>query len=494
MLDLGFVQINTDQIVKGFNAFLFDQTIYQIAWDIFVLGGWLLLFWILLNFALDFYVDYRSGKYTADWKFVVLAIDVPQLNVQTPKAVEQLFTQLAGALESPDVGEKFRGGYVPREFSFEIISIEGYIQFIIRTEEKFRDLVEAAMYAQYPEAEISEVEDYIDSVPDKYPNTTHDMWGADFILAENDAYPIRSYTEFEHNISKDTVLKDPMGTFLESFSRIGAGEQMWFQIVIRPTDNKWKEKAIDAIKEFIGDKSLKKKKPSIFSSLTSGGIMGELKGLADEAQTQILGAVLGVGGAAAAAAEGEPPNNLKSMTPGQVKLVEEMEKKIGKIGFKTKLRAIYVARKEVFKPERGVHAMIGAINQFNIPNANSIVPGYGPGASYFMKDKRTAQRKMLIMNAYKKRKLKGPKNPYVLNIEELATIWHFPMSHVRTPLLQKAGAKQSEPPSNLPVELIAGISYSSREEPIDPQAPVQPIDSGYIVDSQGGFNSDQEFG
>lgn len=488
MLDLGFIQIDIDSITNGILLFFLGQSVLEIIWELFVIGGWIPLSWLLLTYALDFYTDYRSGKYTADWKFVVLAVDVPQLNVQTPKAVEQMFAHLAGALSTPNIADKYYDGYVQRNFSFEIVSIEGYIQFLVRTEASLRDLVEASIYAQYPEAEITEVEDYVAETPDKYPNSEYDMWGADFILAENDAYPIRSYTEFEHNISKDTVLKDPMGTFLESFSRIGQGEQMWFQIIIEPTTNKWKEKAINKIKEVIGDKSVGKKSPSFISNITSGGVLGEVKGIFDEAQSQIFGAIVGVGGAGDAGGDDKDQNNLKNMTPGQVKVVEAMEHKIGKIGFKTKLRAIYVARKEVFKPERGVHALIGAINQFNIPTANSIVPGFDPSASYFFKAKRIATRKNMIMSSYKKRKLKGAKDSYILNIEELATIWHFPMSHVRTPLVQKAGAKQSEPPSNLPVDIIRTWA----QEPLEEK---QSSISTPVTDADGGQQtSNQYFG
>ncbi len=474
MIDLGFIQIDIVGIFQNSINFFIAQPAEDVIWGLFILGGWLLLASLLLTFGLDFYVDYRTGKYTANWKFVLLAIDIPQLNVQTPKAVEQMFAHLAGALSTPNIADKYHDGYVQRNFSFEIVSIGGYIQFLVRTEEALRDLVEASIYAQYPEADITEVEDYVASAPDAYPNETHDMWGADFILAENDAYPLRSYIEFEHSISKDTVLKDPMGTFLESFSRIGPGEQMWFQIIIEPTTNKWKEKAINKIKEVIGDKSANAKQPSVFSKLTSGGVIGEFKGLFDEAQTQILGSVVGLGSGASGGDDSGDANNLRSMTPGQIKLVEAMEKKIGKIGFKTKLRAVYVAQKEVFRPERGVHALIGAINQFNIPSANSLVPGFDPSASYFFKEQRIASRKKLIMKTYKKRKLKGAKNSYILNIEELATIWHFPMSHVRTPLVQKAGAKQSEPPSNLPVEsLYPQKVYKAPEPESSIDSPIQ---------------------
>ncbi|HYE60169.1 MAG TPA: hypothetical protein VEA18_03220 [Candidatus Kapabacteria bacterium] len=82
------------------------------------------------------------------------------------------------------------------------------------------------------------------------------------------------------------------------------------------------------------------------------------------------------------------------------------------------------------------------------------------------------------MGAYKKRKLKAGANPFILNVSELATIWHFPMSHVKTPLLQKAQGKKAEPPAGLPVErLVPGIPVE------EPKATEQPTKRAYRTDS-----------
>ena len=412
--------------------------------DLLALGGYLFLVWLLLYAGLLMYTQYRKLHFTAHWKWVVLAVDMPALNIQTPKAVEQMFAHLAGAWNHVNIAEKFYHGFEQRTFSFEIISIEGYIQFIIRTEETFRELVEAAVYAQYPEAVITEIEDYVGGIPDKFPNETHDIWGADFGLEEADAYPIRSYREFEHNISKDTVLKDPMGTFLESFSRIGAGEQMWFQIVIEPISSHWKEHAMEEVKHLIGEAEHHKSSPIL--DAISNAPMRVLEGFGDQ--------IFGREASEHAAHEERPAdrNQLKFLTPGQVKVVEDIEKKISLIGFKTKMRGLYIARKEVFRPSRGFNALVGAINQFNVPTANSIVPKFTLHIFYFFTKRRTSERKRLLMKGYKNRKMKVGSSPCILNIEELATIWHFPMSHVKTPLLQKAQAKQAEPPAELPVE------------------------------------------
>lgn len=48
-----------------------------------------------------------------------------------------------------------------------------------------------------------------------------------------------------------------------------------------------------------------------------------------------------------------------------------------------------------------------------------------------------------------------------MNIEELATIWHFPMSHVKTPLVTKALTKQAEPPVGLPIEFLSAAGASA---------------------------------
>jgi len=477
---LGFYYLDTDLIINRINAFLAQDSLSVVS-QILASGGWLFFAFCLIYVIIYFYQEYRQEKFTHNWKWTLLAIDIPPLNVQTPMAVEQMFAQLAGAFGAPNIAEKYHDGYKQRWFSFEIVSLEGYIQFLIWTEESFRDLVEASVYAQYPDAEITEVEDYTGSVPNHFPNNEYDMWSADFTLSDHEGFPIRTYREFEHNISKDTVLKDPMGTFLESFSRLGPGEQMWFQIICEPTDNHWKENVIEKVKELIGDSSLKAHGGKNIMDKTLDLPFVFLEKVGDQVFSREASS-------SELVSDSSEPNKLRYLTPGQVKIVEAMEHKISKVGLKTKMRGVYLARKEVFQKTRGVNALLGAINQFNQPSSNSIVASFGVGASYAFKDKRIAQKKNLLMKAYKKRKMKIGSNPFVLNIEELATLWHFPMSHVKTPLVQKAGTKKAEPPSSLPVESIFTSTPTESELDIsDDQEDVggYKTDSGSVVKNNG---------
>ena len=41
----------------------------------------------------------------------------------------------------------------------------------------------------------------------------------------------------------------------------------------------------------------------------------------------------------------------------------------------------------------------------------------------------------------------------ILNTEELATVYHFPVMTVKTPFVKRTESKKSEPPVSLPIEI-----------------------------------------
>ncbi len=127
-----------------------------LAWYIFINGGWL---FFLLFFIYGLYLGWINGRknqFAKKWQHVLLAIDIPRNNEQTPKAVESIFIALAGAQSNPNYKDRYWTGKVQESFSFEIVSLEGYIQFLVRTPAHFRDLIEAAV-ATLKEALIEEI-------------------------------------------------------------------------------------------------------------------------------------------------------------------------------------------------------------------------------------------------------------------------------------------------------------------------------------------------
>ena len=411
----------------------------ELARVLFAIVGWTVLALIFFYMGALLWLDVRQDKYTSSWEWVVLAVDVPPDTIQSPKAVEQIFAHFSGALFEPNFGQKYWEGVKQRWFSLEIISLEGYIQFLIYTEATHRDLVEAAIYAQYPMAEITEVEDYVGAIPSKYPNETHEMFGLEFGLAAADPYPIRTYEEFEHSVSIDSTFNDPMAAILENFTRIGTGENLWFQIIIEPISGNWKAKGIDLIKKIIENKKHTSEQFFLFKIINV---------LFDE----LIKAVRPPSEEGPEKKKEEAPGKLSDLTPGVRDTVAAIEDKISKIGFKTKCRVLYAAPKEIFNPSRCLDGFVGSLNQFDYAGRNAIVPVAATTAYYAFKNYRILEIKKKFVKAFKKRKIKIGKNPYILNIEELATLWHFPLPLVKTPLLQKTASKRAEPPINLPIE------------------------------------------
>ncbi|MSU75069.1 MAG: hypothetical protein EXS55_00940 [Candidatus Magasanikbacteria bacterium] len=414
----------------------------EMAVVLFAVIGWVVLILFFVKALAELWVKYREDtKYIPHWEWVVLAVDIPPLFIQTPKAVEQIFAHLSGAVPHISLFDKFWLGKKQKWFSFEIVSIEGYIQFLVRTEVEYRDLIEAAIYAQYTEAEITEVEDYIDAIPSRYPNAEYDMIGVEFKLADDDAYPIRTYENFEYNLSKDAVFSDPMAAILENFTRLGHGENLWMQLIIEPTNGGWKEKGIDLVKKLMGNETHHSESIAAKFASIPMAIMTE------------LGNVWHWNFEPSEGHEEDRGTTADKLTPGAKKTVEAIEDKISKIGFKTKMRVLYAARKEVFHPNRCIDGFVGSLSQFHMQNRNSIVPYMNTHASYDRHHTKSYRMQNTFVKTFKKRKMRWKKsNGYILNIEELATIWHFPLPFVKTPLLQKAGYKRAEPPTGLPVE------------------------------------------
>ena len=444
-----------------------------IMWRLFADGGWIIILWVFLWGSWEIWVNWRQNLYEAKRRWIFLAIDIPRAVLdepgQSPLAVENIFAHLDGAHGTDTLWEKYWEGKTQDWFSLEIVSTEGYIQFVIRTRDKFRDLVEAAIYAQYPDAEITEVIDYTKWAPGKFPNQEWELFGTEWIkVRQEDAYPLRTYHDFEDPTTKE--FKDPLAAMLETMSKMGKGEHIWFQILITPIGQKeWTRKGDNLVKKLIGAK--------VETKETWLNKIVDLPGkVADTALTQILSSAEEA--PTKKREEKKEASMMQYLSPGTKTLVEAIERKISKIGFQTKVRMIYVARKEVFKKTRAAHPMVGVIKQFSTMDGQSIKPEYkkvGTAAHYILVKKRLAWKKIKIMQAYRGRsQSRGIGKGFVLNIEELATMWHFPANWIKAPSVKTVESKRGVPPINLPFEVpshMKAIEEMGEDEELTKEAP-----------------------
>lgn len=409
----------------------------------FTHGGWIFFIIVCIWGFYHIWLLHQQGRYASTIKWTILAIDIPKDTEQTPKAVEQLFATISGAHTPLSAKEKYLKGMFQLAFAFEIVSIDGYVQYLIRTPSQLRDLVESAIFSQYPDAEITEVEDYVDTVPTNYPNDTHNIWGAEIILANDQAYPIKTHPEFEDKVTGE--LKDPVAALLETLSKIKKGEQVWLQILVKPTDVSWSRKSEKLVLKLAGRKP--KEEQNFFERLLSP-IFNLFFLSSGESMFYPIG-----GGAEGVQKQEKLDLLLYKLTPGEIETIKAIERKAGQIGFECKMRFIYSSPLELYSSARVVSSVFGAIKQFNTHDLNAFKPDARSKTKieYFMINYRTAERRRRLMNQYKNRSSHG-RSWFILNIEELASIWHFPTKFTHAPLVQKTEAKKAEAPTTLPIE------------------------------------------
>ena len=114
--------------------------------------------------------------------YTVLFISVPKENEKTPQAAEAMFAALHGIYKSKS--EEMKSA-IADFVSFEIVAQKNQIKFYIFVPNHLRDFVEGQIYAQYPDIEIQEVEDYA-KMPEEENISYAQKFGIPFVDADYD--------------------------------------------------------------------------------------------------------------------------------------------------------------------------------------------------------------------------------------------------------------------------------------------------------------------
>ncbi len=329
---------------------------------------------------------------------VLLMMEIPKDNDKKELAAEQLFASLHGILR--DANELKNSGGVQEHLSFEIASSGNQIRFFVWVPKVLQSFVEGQIYSQYPSVQIYRMkEDYVDRRA-KYPVA----YSAEVALTENEALPIKTFESFE---------VDPLAGITGTLAKLNpnGGEELWIQILTRPVADSWHQKTDAWVK------SVKAGKTWDFFHLDWQWF------------AQIIAALW------------RPPEG-GSEQPVKVELSErdktrvaKAEEKATKLGYEVKIRLAYVGQDEV-NAKLNMQALVGTFKQFNSTNLN----GFKMLGGTFEK---------AALDAYKERQFTD--NGFILNISELASVYHLPHTNVETPNIVWASSKTAEPPAKLPM-------------------------------------------
>lgn len=406
---------------------------------------WFIIFPPLL-FALFklLWMFHVNGHFGSGIRWVLLEIIPPRDIEASPLPMESIYTAFAGVIKSPTILEEYIKGEFPTSFSLELVSIEGQVHMYVRTQVGFRNLVEAHFYAQYPNVEIVEAEDYVNLVPKTVPNKDWDLWGVDFKLFKPDLYPIKSYKNFEETVTGKMI--DPLAGLIETMGKLGPGQHLWLQFIITPVSEKWYSTGKETVDEFLG--RVKEKKKGMFASF----IHDLLDVFANIGRGMMGGEVAFSSGKSAEKKE-EQPLEFR-LSPGEKDVLKALQSNLGKQMYKTRMRHLYVGRREGFSKQTGVSSFIGGIKQFNDQNLNSMVPNDESKtyANYLFASERLRYRQRRLFRRYISRDSDPQSSRFLFSSEELATIFHIPDMGVLAPSLTRVSAKRGGAPANLPIQ------------------------------------------
>lgn len=419
----------------------------EIVWGIIETWWWLPLPFILFDLFKYHYLYFIQERWDSKIKKILIEIKIPKEVNKPIKAMEQIFAGLHGVFHaSPNWRETWIDGEFQLSFTLELVSVDGKIHFYMRIPEMFRDAVESVIYSQYPSAEISLADDYTKRVPQDVPNKNWDIWGADFISARNQAYPIKTYKEFEvENERLEEKKLDPLSVLLEGMSLLRPGEQMWFQIrphAVLGKDHPWQDEGKKLVNKLAKRPEASKSK-SIFKGVIDIiiSMFSIWSSPSKESQKEIF-----------------PPE--MKLTPGEKDVITAVEKKLSKLGFDSFVRFVYIGKKDVFLKTR-VKTIFSFFKELSTENLGGFKPVSKTGVkikstfSWFLDKKRMYQRKRKMFRHYVNRV--SPLFPisgmtFILNIEELATLFHFPSEGaISTIAVSRVEAKKREAPSDLPI-------------------------------------------
>ena len=368
--------------------------------------------WII-NFILQWYVwlpavliltfltwrNYRRIDAVKATESTLLILEIPKANDKSELAAEQLFASLHGILR--DKAElKYNSG-IQEHLSFEIASVDGQIRFYVWVPKTLQSFVEGQIYSQYPTVQIHEAEeDYV----------THErihsvFYTSEITMTTNEMLPIKTFQSFE---------VDPLAGITGTLAKLEkTGEEVWIQVLVRPIADNWhkdSDRWIDSVKN--GNPM----------AIFSGGF--NLKWLAGlfEAFWKPPEQGTGTGG-------------VKELSDRDKTRIAEAEKKATKLGYQVKIRLAYLGESQTNAKLR-MQAIVGTFKQFNSTNLN----GFRMTNTSFKKEDLARYRARLFMD-----------RGYILNIEELASVFHLPHTNVETPNIVWASSKTAEPPSKLPV-------------------------------------------
>lgn len=354
-----------------------------------------------------------------------LEIFIPQEIFKSPMAMELFLNQLYQTAGIDNHVQSYWDGKHPPTFTLELVSTGGQVRFLINTQKKFKNTIEAQLYAQYPGIEVRELNiDYTFEIPEDHVKAGYSSHAFHYKLKKPDPYPIKTYIDYGlQDNPKEEEKIDPISVTLETLGALGPGEHMWLQIFIRAN------KAYDFKSGSLTNKEDWK-----------GGVKKEIEAVIEGAKKRN--------------GEGGGPVQL---TDKEKDTINSLDRSLSKYAFDSYVRSIYIAKNENFDGTK-IGTLASILRSSDDVGRNSLGIIWDTSVNWpWWQDKgrrKTDRWRNEEVEDYKRRSYTERHSGdagMVLTVEELATIFHLPGSVVMTSNIGRIGSARSEAPGNLPI-------------------------------------------
>lgn len=391
---------------------------------LFVTGGFMVASGILLLIRLFLFFRSRINR-SLNMNLEVVQVQKKHEREKDPSRPD-LWKEEIGAMEQLLVSlQGFRGTshsfdmlatirrvfYGPPTVVLELANPAGdeEIMFYLAVPKMFREAIEKQVHSFFPDAFIERVPDYTIFSPGSFSALSS------VSIAEKPELPIRTYEMLD---------VDPINEVSNALSKLASdGEGAALQIVLSPAGNSWRTAGRRIAREMQQGKRLE----DVYQRSPILHFIGSML-------FSIVQAFFHRGETTE-----KPGEKIVQLTPDEQELVKSIERKVSKAAFRVNIRLVASAASRE-RAEQILAHMENSLAQFESPGAN------------FFKSRRIHGRSEksftfdYIFRAFR------PETAVLLGVEEIASLFHFPISTTETPKIkwQKAGA--APPPPNIPKE------------------------------------------
>ncbi len=357
----------------------------------------------------------RRKQYLGTFGSKILLIKVPKELRKEDAAQDksqQQIQELIGRMETvfatfgslkPQSG--FKAWFIGRsdQVGFEIAFCKDKILFYVVTPAKWQAFLEEQIHAQFPFASIDEVTDYNIFSPKGVSLASY------LVLRRSSCFALKTYRKME---------TDPMNSITNALSKIEEGDGASIQFLLRPADGDWRKTGTRIAREMQQGKKL--------SDVQKGSVWKEVWKV--------------VKSLTKGPKDPNKPKDTYSLSPLEQEMVKGLEEKASKAGLEVCIRLV-VSGKSPDKAQRYMNDLLGAFGQYNI---------YEYGNSL---KKEMPRWQSHIIHRFIYRQFNEDKR-MILNTEELASFFHFPLPSTETPKISWLLSRKAQPPQNLPSEGI----------------------------------------